>query len=285
MKPSRIRIRKAVPADKGPVVEFCKNIWRGHDYLPQVWDDWMKASNGRLAVATSLGAPVGVAHAYFQSKQVAWLEGVRVAEAYRGLGIAGKLNRVLTKYAKERGARVARLCTGSENIASRKHLEKVGFHVLQTFQRLDSARGLRRRPVEVIRPRNYVAGLWQWTRERPEFGDSGGSYSDGWTWYPLTSAGLRSMVRDRRVLLTGNSRAPRSCGIFSLEDRGSTLGFAAGEEENIALLAKYLRFLLSDGRRQRVRALLPSRSRLVGVLEDGGFEKSAKVLLYEKRLS
>ncbi len=137
----------------------------------------------------------------------------------------------------------------------------------------------------MIRPRNYVAGLWKWTRERPEFGDSRGSYSDGWTWYPLTSAGLRSMVRDRRVLLTGNSRAPRSCGIFSLEDRGSTLGFAAGKEEDFALLAKYLRFMLSDGKRQRVRALLPSKSRLVGVLEDGGFEKSAKVLLYEKRLS
>ena len=279
-----MKIRRAVPADKGPVVDFCKNIWQGHDYLPQVWDDWMKDRNGLLVVATVGDTPVGVAHAYFQTRQVAWLEGVRVAEAYRGLGIAGKLNRTLTRYAARKGATVARLCTGSKNIASRKHLEKVGFHVLQTFQRLDSARGLRRKPDRVVRARRHKDGLWKWVRERPEFSESKGSYSDGWTWYPLNAAGFRNMMRKGQVLLTYSGKVPRSSSVFFSENKRLTLGFVAGEDEDVENQARYLRFLLSDGKHERVRALVPSKSRLVKVLEDGGFEKSAKILLYEKQL-
>ena len=95
LKAAYVKIRKAAEADKAPILEICKNIWNGHDYLPGIWDDWLAEKEGRLIVATVKGRTVGVAHASLQTPDVAWLEGVRVHEQYRGLGIAGRLNRAL----------------------------------------------------------------------------------------------------------------------------------------------------------------------------------------------
>ncbi|OLC61673.1 hypothetical protein AUH73_06605 [archaeon 13_1_40CM_4_53_4] len=75
---NRVKIRKATAVDKAPILEICKNIWNGHDYLPGVWDDWLADKDGRLIVATVKGRTVGVAHASLQTPDVAWLEGVRV---------------------------------------------------------------------------------------------------------------------------------------------------------------------------------------------------------------
>ena len=281
---SQVKIRRAVASDKGPILEICKKIWNGRDYVPEVWDDWLKDRGGMLVVATIDETPVGVAHAGFQTRDVAWLEGVRVHEDYRGLGIAGKLNRALVKFAREKGARVARLCTGSSNLASRRQLRKVGFDVLQTFQRLDSTRGVGRRPLGVIRPKQLRSGLWNWLSSRPEFTENRAMYSDGWTWHPLTSAVFRTHRAKGRVLLTVAKKGPTSCSIFLDDDRMLTLGFAAGKLDDVVRIARFLRFKLSGGKYRKVRVLLPANSPLVRTLKDAGFEKTAKVLVYEKFL-
>lgn len=284
LKLSQVKIRRATASDRGPILDICKRIWNGGDYVPEVWDDWLRDGSGLLVVATVNETPVGVAHAGFQTRDVAWLEGVRVHEDYRGLGIAGKLNRALVKFARERGARVARLCTGSSNLASRKHLRKVGFNVLQTFQRMDSVRGVGRRPSRVIRPKQSRSGLWNWLSSSPEFVENRAMYSDGWTWYPLTATVFKDHLSEGRVLLTVAKKGPSSCCIFLDDDRMLTLGFAAGELDDVVRVARFLRFKLSGGRYRKVRILLPAKSPLVRALKDAGFEKTAKVLVYEKFL-
>src|SRR6266571_647711 len=164
-----VKIRPATQADKSPVLEFCTNTWPGGDYIPEVWDDWLRDARGRLVVATVSGSPVGIAHASLQTRSVAWLEGVRVHPSYRGRGIAGKLNIALTRFAAEKGATVARLCTGSMNKASKRHLDKVRFRLLQRFQRLHSVKPLKRWPSGIVRPRKYTAAMWKWLVSRQEF--------------------------------------------------------------------------------------------------------------------
>ncbi len=284
LKLGQVRIRKAVAADKAPILDICRKIWRGGDYVPKVWDDWLKENDGLLLVATVRGTPVGVAHGLFQTRDVAWLEGVRVHEQYRGLGIAGKLNRALTHWASERGARVARLCTGSSNIASRKHLERVRFRVLQTFQRVDSKRNPTNRPLGVVRPRRLPKGLWNWLQARPELLENRAMYSDGWTWHPLTQAALRRHSAEGRVLLTVRKNSPSSCCIFLDDDRRLTVGFAAGDLKDLTRSFSMLRFMMSRRNHDKVRALIPTKSSLGRALEKSGFKKTAKVLVYEKFL-
>ncbi len=283
-KVPQVRIRRAVVRDKGPILEICRKVWDGGDYVPEVWDDWLRDRSGLLLVATVKGSPVGVAHGYLQTPDVAWLEGVRVHEEYRGLGIAGKLNRALTSWAAARGARVARLCTGSSNVASLRHLRKVGLEILQTFQRLDSTSSPRTKPSGITRPRRLVTSLWKWLSSRPEFVDNRGMYSDGWTWHPLTFAVFRKHVAEGRVLLTLWKNNPSSCCIYLDEGRRLTLGFVAGKPADVGKTVRMLRFMLSWKRHDKVRVLLPLRSPLIRALRGAGFEKTGKILVYEKFL-
>ncbi len=283
-KSAQVKIRKAKPSDKAPILEISKKIWSGHDYLPEVWDDWLADKNARLLVATVNGKTVGVAHASLQTPHIAWLEGVRIHEQYRGLGIAGKLNKALVEWARRRGARVARLSTGSRNHASRKHLKKIGFPVIQTFQRLDTTRELRVRPAGVAAARRSAKPLWSWLRQRPNFAENHATYSDGWTWYPLTLQTLRRRISQRQVFTIIRDKQPKACCIFLDEDKVLTMGFLAGERGDVVKLARMLRFLMHRRKREKVRVLLPSRSPIVRALIRSGFEKTAKILVYEKFL-
>jgi len=283
-KSGRVLIRKAKAADKAPILEISKNIWGGHDYLPAVWDDWLADKKGRLIVATVNGRTVGVAHASMQANYVAWLEGVRVHEKYRGFGIAGKLNSALVEWARSRSARVARLCTGSSNQASRNHLQKIGFPVLQTFQRLDITRGLRAKPTGIRTPRRPSNRLWEWLKARPTFTENHAMYSDGWTWYPLTAKTFRQHLTHGHVLVTSKNGQPSSCCIFIDEAKFLTLGFVAGERAEVMKLVRTLRFLMFRMKRERLRVILPSRSSLLRSLDRSGFEKTAKIIVYERFL-
>lgn len=280
----RVKIRKALPSDKSPILEISRTVWAGHDYLPLVWDDWLADAKGRLIVSTMKGETVGVAHATLQTPDVAWLEGVRVHEKFRGYGIAGLLNQSLVEWAKKKHARVARLCTGSSNQASRKHLDRIGFPHLQTFQRLDATRPLRARPAGVTTARSSATRLWNWLSTRPEFVENRAMYSDGWTWYPLTVQSFKKHLANGDVLATTRNNQPTSCCILVDEDSVVTMGFVAGEKTGVVKLFRTLRFLLSQKKRERVRVLLPTKSPLVRTVQHSGFEKTAKILVYEKFL-
>ncbi len=281
--PSRngIRIRPARPTDKTQVLEFCKNTWPGGDYIPQVWDEWLRDKNGRFLVAEHKAEPIGIAHAYFQRQNIAWLEGVRIHPSYRGHGLAGRLNKALTRYAAQKGANLARLCTGSSNLASRRHLVKTGFKLLQRFQRLKSDRPLRKVPTGIKRSRKFSAETWRWISRRPEFEKYHQTFSDGWTWYPLDSRAFNRFVKQDGAIFTGSP--PTSCSLFSREEDRITLGFAAGNSSEITMHARYLRNM-ARRRGERVRALIPKGTTMVKALENAGFEKSGTILVYEKRL-
>ncbi len=279
-----VKIRQAKESDKSQVLEFCRDTWRGGDYIPDVWDEWVKDKKGRLIVATISGRPVGLAHAALQTRNVAWLEGVRVHPSFRGRGIAGRLNIVLTGFAARKGARIARLCTGSMNKASRKHLDKIGFPLLKRFQRLDCVRPLKSSPTGIVRPHKYYPRMWQWIKSSQEFRQFMAMYSDGWTWHPLTISAFRRFLSQRGVLLSG-SIVPTAMSLFSNEERRLTIGFTAGRPEDIRNHARYLRHLLLKGVCEKVRVLLPERSKLIDQFEDAAYEKSGRILVYEKALS
>lgn len=280
----RVEIRKAKPSDKTPILEISNEIWGGHDYLPKVWDGWVADKKARFIVATVNGRTVGCARASLQTNDVAWLEGVRVHEEYRGLGIAGKLNHSLVEWARRKGAKVARLSTGSGNRASREHLTKIGFPLMQTFQRLESARCLRVKPAGVTTPRVSADTLWNWLGTRTSFAENHSMYSDGWTWYPLTLQTLKILMKQgQAVNIIRDKQLEASC-IFVDEDGFLTMGFVTGDARDVVKLARMLQFVMFRKKRENLRVLLPSRSSLVRALVRSGFQKTAKILVYEKFL-
>src|SRR5438034_11165576 len=88
----RVKIRKATAADKAPIMDICKNIWNGHDYLPGIWDDCLADKDGRLIVATVNRRTAGFGHASLETADVACLQGDRIDERYGAIGLREKRN-------------------------------------------------------------------------------------------------------------------------------------------------------------------------------------------------
>ncbi len=40
-----MRINGAKPSDKEKILDFCKNTFSWGDYIPEVWDFWIKEGN------------------------------------------------------------------------------------------------------------------------------------------------------------------------------------------------------------------------------------------------
>jgi GNAT superfamily N-acetyltransferase len=282
----RVSIRSAVPEDKGPILEISRHIWSGHDYIPKVWDDWLKDKNGRVLIATVQGRPVGIAHMFFQTKHDAWLEGVRVHPDYRGLGIAGKLNRKLVDYAASKGATVARLSTDLDNKASRRHLTRTGFKLLQSYPRHTSKRPLTKQSTGLSKVRRYNDTLWKHVKTSEAYRDYKGLYAEGWTWYPLTAQRLRDLVKKGSVLQTKKSSAnDQSISIMIPDGEGFSIGYLSGKQDELETFARYLRYLLSRKKTgSRVRILVPTSASVERILRKSGYTKTGTTLVYGKQI-
>src|SRR5207245_1491706 len=180
-------------------------------------------------VATVQGRPVGVAHMFFQTRPVAWLEGVRVHPDYRGLGIAGKLNRKLVDYAASKGATVARLSTDLDNKASRRHLSRTGFKLLQLYPRYTSKKPLRRQP-GLSKVRRYNDTLWKRVKSSEAYRNYKRLYAEGWTWYQLTPRRLRDLVKKGSVLKTKQTTSSsQALSIMIPGAGGYTISYLSGK--------------------------------------------------------
>jgi GNAT superfamily N-acetyltransferase len=112
-----VTCRPASARDHADVTEFCKGIWDGDDYVPEVWDDWLHDPNGLLAVAESNGHAIGCSKITLISQGQWWLEGFRVDPNYQGLKVGSRLHRCVTDWWIENGDGTLRLMTDAGNFA------------------------------------------------------------------------------------------------------------------------------------------------------------------------
>lgn len=124
--PALVTIRAAQPRDRRAVRRLCARIW-SDDYVPEMFDEWVRDRRGRLWVAVEERAVVGVAKLTVAPSGEAWLQGLRVDPDHRRRGIATALLEQRLQRAGRLGARVARLDTGEENLAVRRLMRRHGF--------------------------------------------------------------------------------------------------------------------------------------------------------------
>src|SRR3989475_12351820 len=126
---------RARPADKRQVLEAVRTIWGGHDRVPAVFDRWVTHRSGPFFVAESRGRVVGMGKLTVVSPTEAWLEGGRVAPRWRRRGIATALFAHRIAYARERGFRVVRFSTASDNTQIHRAARHFGFRRAATLAR------------------------------------------------------------------------------------------------------------------------------------------------------
>jgi GNAT superfamily N-acetyltransferase len=88
------KFKRLSEEDYEDIVDISKNIWEGSDYLPKVFQKWVKDQGFFLGlVDDEKNKVVGVGKFSILSDKSGWLEGLRVHKDYRGL----KLGRVISE--------------------------------------------------------------------------------------------------------------------------------------------------------------------------------------------
>jgi GNAT superfamily N-acetyltransferase len=133
--------RPALDRDREEIREFCKTIWDGHDYVPDVIDDWLQDPQGIFAVAEYEGRAIACSKITLLAEGQWWLEGFRVDPAYQGLKVGSLIHHYVDQWWVEKGDGILRLMTSSKNESVQHLCEITG------FSKLHAVRGYKAQPL------------------------------------------------------------------------------------------------------------------------------------------
>jgi GNAT superfamily N-acetyltransferase len=187
-------IRRARPSDKRAVLSAVRTLWGGQDRIPDVFDTWVTHRTGPFFVAESAGRVVGMGKLTVVSATEAWLEGGRVAPRWRRKGIASALIAHRIAYASERGFRVLRFSTASDNTPIHRAARHFGFVRIARLSRYEAPATSGTPPVRATRAQQRVVlrrveGLVQ--------------QGHGWEWREITARDVRSAIARGRAFVAG----------------------------------------------------------------------------------
>ena len=136
--------RPAIERDLEEIKEFCKTIWDGHDYVPDVIDDWFHDPQGRglFAVAEYQGHAIACSKITWLAEGQWWLEGFRVDPNYQGLKVGSLIHHYVDQWWLEHGDGSLRLMTNSKNKSVHHLCESTG------FTKLFEVRGYKAEPLD-----------------------------------------------------------------------------------------------------------------------------------------
>lgn len=128
-----MQFRRAVLKDKARILEICREIWEGHDYLPNIIDEWITDERGEFTVVIEDGQIMGVGKMTLVEPKVGWLEGLRVAPEARSRGFAKGMTNYYLKKGKALGLEQLRLSIYFANLPSMRVTETFGFQRIADF--------------------------------------------------------------------------------------------------------------------------------------------------------
>ena len=274
-------VRKARPSDKAPLMSFIKDVWGGHDYIPHVWDYWIRDKSAKMFVIEADGRPIALNRVRFLPDGSAWFEGARVHPEYRRMGLAGMLGENAMKVAVENGAPVFRLTSGSRNRASHGQVAKMGFVEVARFSSYEPGKGRRfhhKAGVRVAKVDDFHS-IMHSLRESREYKLGGGFLWDGFAAVSLTPSAVKSAIGEDSVYTCDGAVAIRRLG---REGRAvwNQVGYLSGNEEQALKLVDSVFAIRGEFDWQFVT--LPQGSPLVGAMRRHGLRRGFSNVLFER---
>lgn len=142
--------RPALESDYTDIAEFCKGIWDGGDYVPDVWHDWFKDENGLLATAEYDGHAIGCTKLTRLAEGQWWLEGFRVDPKYQGLKIGSTIHNYITDWWLDHCGGTIRLMTSAKNVHVHHLCQRTGY--VKTYEVCGYESSPLNEPIESIFP-------------------------------------------------------------------------------------------------------------------------------------
>jgi GNAT superfamily N-acetyltransferase len=269
-------LRPARAEDKPGILAFCQRTYEWGDYVPEVLDDWLADERGQLLVAAIDGVPVGVAYVVLLAPTEAWLQGLRVHPEHRRKGLAHQFLGRCLDVARQRGARVARLATGSSNVAVHRTVERAGMRrvavvwVLEASATADADAGLALVPL-TLQDWPLVS---RYILASSTLAQMGGLYGM-WDLQTLSEDILRDHLERGQVFgLWEKDHLTGTAIILDVDERWPCLSLAYVDAANShgQKLARALRHRPAGLGLEMVEVMVPSASPLHHALLQAGFE-------------
>ena len=275
------KVRPARASDRAPLMSFIKDIWGGHDYIPYVWDAWLRDRSSKMFVAEVDGVPVGMSRVGFLGDGSAWLQGVRIHPAFRRKGLATMLGENSMKVACERGVKIFRLTTSSRNFASRRQAAKMNFNELARFSVYSPPRRFRpaRHGVERVTGAEAKEAQSLINRSK-ESRLGGGLYWHDFAATSLTPDVIGGLIEDGTAWRLGGAIVVAGIGGEGHE-KWEEISFAGGPLRDLVPLVKSL-----IGRVKRADErwiFMPKGSPLIRELRRAGFRREFSQMVFERR--
>jgi hypothetical protein len=195
-------IRRMSPDDKPSMLEIASRIWDGGDYLPGVFDEWVRDTTGEFAAVLLDGKLAGCGKLTFLTGTDAWLEGLRKDPQIKEPGLARVVAlRFLSLLARRTDLTSIRFSTYVKNAASIVTNERLGFRsrTVLSAKSWHGSRGQLAGPAARARAAQSAAGVEVRTlRDEPAilaflrrggyFTATQGLIAEGWRVYPWSEA-------------------------------------------------------------------------------------------------
>jgi GNAT superfamily N-acetyltransferase len=289
MKPEdlfTIVCRPALPKDTFEVIKFTQEIWEGEDYVPHVWENWLKDFQSFLAIAEYSGHVVGIGRITQLSSEEWWLEGLRVHPQYQGRGIASHIHHYILDYWERNLGCTVRLGTASTRYQVHHLCKQNRFTKITEFT-LYKASTLNQE-ITAYTPMipDDVSEALELILESPFNQINQGLMDHGWKWSRLSALYLRKAITQNKAWWW---RGRQGLVIYRDESEGKR------RYPLIQLLAcpwESLEDCLLDYRRkgavsghESVGWLAPLHSELHLVLTAAGFERTwdDSLIIFEKK--
>lgn len=268
-----IKVRKASQQDREAVFQFCKRTWEWGDYIPSVWNIWLR--NGDTLVATTDEKPIAILHLQYNNAE-AWLEGLRVSDKFRRRGIGTKLVQEGIRQVKRRRKSVLRLAVDLNNASSLKLFSKLGFKETFRFYYLEKKNLNKDKHQVSIATSEHLSKAWNFIKKSEEMKASKGLYANWWRWWHLTSNQFEDIIRTEGCLLYGTSSRIYGLMVFRTNKTmsGATscqICFMHGSDNAKREMLAKLGDMLPKGKIQYYFSLVPERSKNLKFLQGLNF--------------
>ena len=283
-------IRPARSGDRPAMECICAQTWEWGDYIPEAWDDWLDDEQGLLIVGELAGRVVALSMIAFQAPDQIWLEGMRVDPEYRRRGIAGQFLDHSITFARERGARVVRLGTGSHNapvhaLTAQAGMVRVGAYLLWIADPLPDG------PNPAFLSAGHAGQVRAFLHDSPVMAHTHGLYSAHWAWQELSPTRIDQFLEAGQFaaqLATDGQLVALAVLHPELEYKELWLSFAGGEVAAVTELATAVRGYAARLGAEKVQVMVPDLEWLRDALAKAGYgpgDWEGELWIFERTLS
>jgi|GEM_PF-1215412 len=288
-----LEIEEVKTSDREEIESLSEGIWDGWDYIPEVFDRWVK--DGGFICVKKEGKIIGLAKHTWHSDEILWLEGLRVHPDHQGEGYGRKMIEAQMDFIRGSDHSAARFLTSGTKESVRKVAEDLGFELKKEYDylKLDEEEleeiGLpKKEEVERVEIETKYRDVSDLVRSSVEIEDYEGLYIEGWTAYDIDD----DLIKDR--VEKGN------CYSVRVEDEIEALMFTyvneIYESMNVPFISgpkDEMKELLNFGIKEaltsgcRTFRVMTSSEKAVEAALDVGFKFSdhGSSVVYEKRVS